>query len=353
MNSPLTRTIDSVVSPADPTLEAQILRRLDSLTKPPGSLGRLEDAAFQYARARGELLPAAVRARMYVFCADHGVTAEGVSAFPSEVTRQMVLNFASGGAAINVLCRTFGIEPTIVDVGTATDFDQGLAIVRAKVRAETRNFAIEPAMTRGEVEQAFGVGIEQASKGVAAGATLLAAGEMGIGNTTAAAAVGAVLLGCPAEQIVGIGTGIDEEQRRRKVAVTAKALEDRRPDRADPLDVLAKVGGLEIAAMSGFYLGSASARTPAVVDGFIATAAALAAIRLAPAVRDYLIWGHRSAEQGHRLLLEGLDAKPLLELEMRLGEGTGAALACGLVEAAVRVYLEMATFESAGVSGAG
>ncbi len=334
----------------DDRLDAAIRARLDDLTKPRGSLGRLEDVAFEYARIRGELLPAPPRAAMYVFCADHGVTAEGVSAYPREVTAQMVLNFARGGAAINVLCRRFGIEARVVDIGVDADLPEHLPVIAAKVARGTRNFAVEPAMTEKEAAQAVEQGIALAQQAVDEGFTLLAAGEMGIGNTTAAAAVGAALLGCAADEIVGAGTGIEEAQRKPKVAVIERALAARQPGRLGcRWTFLTKVGGLEIAAMTGFYLGAAARRTPVVVDGFIASAAALVAVRLAPAARGRMLFAHRSAEKGHGLLLQALDAAPLFDLGMRLGEGSGAALAIGAIDAALRLYLEMATFSGAGV----
>ncbi|MBI1352904.1 MAG: nicotinate-nucleotide--dimethylbenzimidazole phosphoribosyltransferase [Acidobacteria bacterium] len=341
--------LEAIEDPADPALERSVQGRLDSLTKPPGSLGRLEEIARWYCLARGEALPAAPRKALCVFCADHGVTEEGVSAYPREVTRQMVLNFAAGGAAINALCRQGGVEATIVDVGVDSE-PFGPPVRDEKIARGTRNFAVEPAMTRGEALQALEAGARLAAEAVDAGATLLAAGEMGIGNTTAAAALGCALTGRAADELAGRGTGVDEAGRRHKAAVVERALAARKPDSADPVGALAAVGGLEIAAMAGYFLGAAARRVPAVVDGFIATAAALAAVRLRKETLGYLLWSHESAEQGHRVLLQELGAKSLLQMGFRLGEGSGAAVAMGLVDQALAVYREMATFDSAGVS---
>ncbi len=349
MSELLAKTCRAIRPLDDLALEKTIQARLDDLTKPRGSLGRLEESALAYARIRGEALPPPVRASLSVFCADHGVSAEGVSAYPREVTAQMVANFARGGAAINVLCRRFAIEARIVDVGVDGELPADLPLIRSKIARGTRNFLREPAMSPSEVERAVDCGIALAQEAAAEGYTLLAAGEMGIGNTTAASALGAALLGCPVDAIVGVGTGIDAAQRRAKTAVIERAIEARSADPDAPLDVLAKLGGLEIAAMAGFYLGAAAQRSPIVIDGFIATAAALVAVRLAPAARERMLFAHRSSEKGHSLLLEALDAKPLLDLDMRLGEGTGAALCIGVIDAAVRLYLEMATFSDAGV----
>lgn len=345
----ISEAIEAIQVPNDSALERAVRARLDSLTKPVGSLGRLEELALWYCLARGETLPAGPRKRLYVFCADHGVAQENVSAFPAEVTPQMVSNFARGGAAVNVLCRQAGIESVVVDVGVSADFDPALAILDRKIARSTANLASGPAMTQSQAEQSLQVGIDCAAQAAADGITLLAGGEMGIANTTSAAAVGAALLACPADSIVGRGTGVDDPGVARKAAVVARAL-SRLTSQPAPLTVLAEVGGFEIGALAGLYLGAAARRIPSVVDGFIATAAALLAVRLSPTARPYLAWGHRSAEQGHRLMLEALDARPLLDLDMRLGEGSGAAVAMTLVDRAHAIYSEMATFDSAGVS---
>ena len=334
----------------DPALAAQIQHRLDHLTKPPGSLGRLEELALRYGLARGMADLRLTRQAMFIFCADHGIAAEGVSAYPAEVTPQMVRNFAAGGAAINVLCRQLHIEPRIVDVGVNAEFEPELPILWCKVAPGTRNFLHEPAMTLDQATAALEIGIALATEAAVEGFDLLGAGEMGIGNTTSAAAITAALTGCEPEAVAGPGTGITEVQRRHKADVIHRSLALHRPDPRDPLAVLAAVGGFEIAALAGLLLGAASRRLPVAVDGFIASAAALVAARFAPEVLGYLFFSHRSAEPGHALVLDALDACPLLSLDLRLGEGTGAALAMGLLDSALRLYNEMATFAAAGVS---
>ncbi len=346
----LNETIGDITPAESPPLRAEIQRRLDRLTKPRGSLGRLEEIAVRYGLARAQTQFELPRKTLFVFCADHGVTAAGVSAYPPEVTRQMVLNFVSGGAAINVLCRQHGIDPLIVDMGVNGDFDPALSIINRKVAHGTRNFLDEPAMSAAQAVQAVETGITLALAAAKMDYGLLAVGEMGIGNTTAAGAVAAAISGRDPAEVVGTGSGINQAQREHKVAVIRQALEKHHPEPCDPLAVLAAVGGFEIGGMAGFLLGAARRRLPVVVDGFIASCGALLAARLSPAAADYLFFSHRSAEPGHQVVLDLLDAKPLLALEMRLGEGTGAALAVGLIESALRLYLEMATFESAGVS---
>jgi nicotinate-nucleotide--dimethylbenzimidazole phosphoribosyltransferase len=317
---------------ANPELEAHIRRRLDSLTKPPGSLGRLEEIALSVGLIQSTAMPTVGRKAMLIFCADHGVVEEGVSPYPAEVTRQMWANFQAGGAAINVLCRNFGIEPAIVDMG---------------VGRPTRNFTREPAMTREEATDAIELGREHAGA-----ADILGAGEMGIGNTTSAAALLAAFTGLDPAETTGRGTGLDDAGLARKVQVIRRALALHRPNPHDGLGVLAALGGREIAAIAGLILGAAERRRVVVLDGFIACSAALAVRAMQPAALDYVFYAHCSAEKGHRRMLEALGARPLLDLEMRLGEGSGAALGIALVEAAVRLYREMATFESAGVSTA-
>jgi len=315
---------------ADPSLETQIRARLDSLTKPPGSLGRLEDLALQLGLIQQTALPEISSKAMIVFCADHGIVEEGVSPYPSEVTRQMVANFRTGGAAINVLCRHARIEPVIVDMG---------------VGSPTRNFTREPAMTRAQAEQALATGFSYAAK-----AEILGAGEMGIGNTTSAAALFSAFSGLDPLETAGRGTGLDDAGVTRKVDAIRRALALHQPDPRDPVQTLAQLGGFEIAALTGLILGAASHRRLVVLDGFITCAAALVARAIAPASLDYVVFSHCSAEQGHRKMLDFLGARPLLNLDMRLGEGTGAALGISLLESAVNLYREMATFQSAGVS---
>lgn len=333
----------------DAACAAQAAAHLDTLTKPPGSLGRLEPLAVQLAGIRGESFPRVSPPGVLVFAADHGVAAEGVSAFPQSVTAQMVANFVAGGAAINVFARQIGARLEVIDVGVASVVS-GAGVVDEKVRASTANFAVEDAMTRGQAMQAIGVGQRAAVRAVEAGCRCLIVGEMGIANTTASSALLAVLSGRPVAELVGRGTGIDDAGLARKRAVIEAAIAARAPDADDPLGVLASLGGLEIAAMAGAFLEGAARRVPLLVDGFIATVAALLACRLAPELRDYLIFAHRSHEAGHGAALAALEASPLLDLELRLGEGSGAALAFALLEAACRMLSEMASFETAGIS---
>jgi len=324
------------------------------LTKPPHSLGRLEQLATWYAGVRGRFpieVPAVTE--LAVFAGDHGVTVEGVSAYPSSVTPAMVANFLAGGAAVNALSRRCGVTLTVVDVGVAGDLTalptpRGVRYVSAKVRAGTANMLREPAMFREEAMAALGVGLDVAADAVLR-ADVLAVGEMGIGNTTAAAAVCAALTGIPPEELVGAGTGLDERGIARKVQVVREALALHRPLSEDPVGVLAAVGGLEIAAMAGFMIGVAAARRPILVDGFISTSAALVAVALRPAVKPYLCLSHLSAERGHRCICESLGLTPLLDLGLRLGEGTGAVLAAHLLTTAIEAQVCMATFSTAGV----
>jgi nicotinate-nucleotide--dimethylbenzimidazole phosphoribosyltransferase len=313
-------------------LETRIRRRLDSLTKPQGSLGRLEEIALQVGLIQGTDMPAIGRKAMLLFCADHGVVEEGVSPFPQEVTAQMVANFRAGGAAITVLCRQYGIDPVIVDMG---------------VGKPTRNFARGPAMSREEAQRAIETGIEHA-----ADCDLLGAGEMGIGNSTSAAALLCAFTGISPVEAAGRGTGLDDAGVTRKAEVIARALALHRLDRNDAIGVLSALGGFEIAAIVGLILGAAQKRRVVVLDGFISCSAALVVRAMEPAALDYVVYSHRSAERGHRWMLEALGARPLLDLDMRLGEGSGAAIGISLVEAAVRLYREMATFDGAGVSTA-
>ncbi len=343
-------SIISRIEPLDPAWLAQAQERLDSLTKPPGSLGRLEELAARYVAIRREMFPPLKKKRVVVFAADHGVVAEGVSAYPPEVTFQMVYNFLRGGAGINVLARHTGASVEVVDIGVNFDFGDEPGLISRKVAPGSRNMAQEPALTREEALQAVLVGVERAQEAVAEGVDALAAGDMGIGNTTPAAALAAVFTGKPAAAVTGRGTGIADDALRHKVAVINRALGLHRPDPDNPLEALASVGGLEIAGIAGLILGAAAARRPLLLDGFIATAGALVAAALAPAAVGYLIAAHRSVEPGHQIMLETLGLSPLLNLQMRLGEGTGAALGLGLLEAGYRIYTEMATFAEAGVA---
>jgi nicotinate-nucleotide--dimethylbenzimidazole phosphoribosyltransferase len=342
--------LTSQIKPLDPEWTRRAQERLDSLTKPPGSLGKLEELAARYVAIREEMFPDLSIKRVVVFAGDHGVVAEKVSAFPQEVTFQMVHNFLQGGAGINVLARQAGARVEVVDIGVNQDFEPGLKLIARKVAYGTRNMAQEAAMTREEALRALWVGVERAQEAVEDGVDVLAAGDMGIGNTTAAAALAVVFTGRPAGAVTGRGTGIDTPTLTHKVAVINRAIAINKPVADDPIGALAAVGGLEIAGIAGLILGAAAARRPLMLDGFIATAGALVAARLAPASVDYLIAAHRSVEPGHQIMLDHLGLKPLLTLKMRLGEGTGAVLGMGLLEAGWRIYREMATFAEAGVA---
>jgi len=326
------------------------LGHLDQLTKPHGSLGRLEEIAARLVAIQQNPRPSCDGKAVYVFAADHGVVAEGVSAYPQEVTTQMVLNFLRGGAAVNVLARTVGASVVVVDMGVAGDFPPAPGLVLAKVRRGTRNFLREPAMTRDELFAAINTGLRLAQLASNEGCKILAVGEMGIGNTTSASALTSVITKTDPEQVTGAGTGIADEARKHKVDVVRQAIAQHAKEMADPLSMLACLGGYEIAAMTGMILGAAARHIAVVIDGFISTSAAALAFLIAPASRDYMLAGHTSQEPGHRILLDYMGLDPLLNLNMRLGEGSGAVLAFSIVEAAVRVYNEMATFASAGVS---
>jgi len=345
----LERTIDAI-RPVDAQWIAAAERHQLELTKPPGSLGRLEEIANRCAAIRRTLTPAADRPRIVIFAADHGVCAEGVSAYPQEVTAQMVANYLRGGAAINALARSRGIELKVVDVGVFAPLGTLDGLISRRAAASTRNFCREPAMTATEMQSAIGTGIDLANAAAADGCNLLGFGEMGIGNTTSASAIAAALTGQPVERVVGHGTGIDEEGIVRKRRAIERGLALHAARLASPLGILQCVGGFEIAAMCGFCLSAAANRIPAVTDGFIATAAAALAVRLSPAAAGYLFAAHQSAEPGHAALLALVGQQPILNLGMRLGEGTGAALAIGIVQAAVASLTGMATFISAGVS---
>lgn len=338
------------IPPLDADARQKAQQRLDKLAKPLGSLGRLEEIASQLAAITGNPLPGLPHKAAILMAADHGVAAEGVSAYPQEVTAQMVANFVRGGAAMNVLSRHAGAELVVVDIGVANDLPRLPGILSRKVAYGTRNFSRGPAMSREEAERAVGVGLEVAGETIGRGAGLIALGEMGIGNTTASTAIMAAFSRLPVPELVGRGTGVDDECLAKKVEVIERALALNRPDPDDPWDVLAKVGGLEIAGLAGVIIGAAAARCPILIDGFISTAAALIAVSMIPSVREYLLASHLSVESGHRVMLEFLGLKPILIMDMRLGEGTGAALAMPIIEAALKILHEMASFLEAGVS---
>jgi nicotinate-nucleotide--dimethylbenzimidazole phosphoribosyltransferase len=324
--------------------------RQAQLTKPAGSLGRLEELSVQIAGITGQARPRLSQPAVIVMAGDHGVARQGVSAYPADVTPQMVQNFLAGGAAINVLARHVGARVIVVDMGVASALPWHPDLLDRKIAAGTRDFTAEPAMTPEQARQAVEVGVGIAADAIAAGADLLATGDMGIGNTTASSAIVAATTREPPAQVVGRGTGVDDAGLARKVAVIERGLALHRPDPADGLDVLAKVGGFEIGGLAGVMIGAAARRVPVVIDGFISGAAALIGCALAPAVRPYLIAGHRSVERGHAAVFAHLDLVPLLDLGMRLGEGTGAVLAQSLCIAACKTLDEMATFGEAGVS---
>jgi nicotinate-nucleotide--dimethylbenzimidazole phosphoribosyltransferase len=342
-------TIDRI-QPTDPRLMAQAQARLDRLTKPIGSLGRLEELAARYVMITGEIKPKVPRGAVFTFAADHGVTVEGVSAYPSAVTPQMVLNFLRGGAGVNVLARHVGIDVRVVDIGVDFDFEAVPGLIHKKVMSGTKNLLVESAMSLTQAEQAIQVGIELATEAAQKGIGLIGTGEMGIGNTTASSAIAAVMTRRPASEVTGRGTGIDDASHARKIDVIQRALAIHRLDSTNTMEVLAKVGGLEIGGLAGLMLGAAAARIPVVLDGFIAGAAALIAVGLQPHCKDYLIASHRSVERGHQAILDHLGLKPLFDLDLRLGEGTGACLGMSLVFAAIKILTEMATFDEAGVS---
>jgi nicotinate-nucleotide--dimethylbenzimidazole phosphoribosyltransferase len=338
------------IQPTDRRLLAQAQARLDRLTKPIGSLGRLEELAALYVMITGEMKPKVPRGTVFTFAADHGVTAEGVSAYPSAVTPQMVLNFLRGGAGVNVLARHVGIDVRVVDIGVAFDFEGISGLIHKKVMPGTKNMLVESAMSSAQAEQALQVGIDLATEAGRQGIGLIGTGEMGIGNTTASSAIAAVMTRRPVSEVTGRGTGIDDASHAHKIDVIQRTLDLHRLDSTNAMEVLAKVGGLEIGGLAGLMLGAAEARIPVVLDGFIAGAAALIAVGLQPHCKDYLIASHRSVEQGHQAILDHLGLKPLFDLDLRLGEGTGACLGMSLVFSAIKILTEMATFDEAGVS---
>jgi nicotinate-nucleotide--dimethylbenzimidazole phosphoribosyltransferase len=354
--SPAVERAVAAIPGVDDTRLREAQQHLDSLTKPIGSLGQIEAVAAQYVAWRPEQPPRVAKKAVYVFAADHGITDEGVSAYPREVTQQMVRNFLSGGAAVNVLARHTQSDIVVVDVGVDADFDGVAGLTHRKVRRGTRNFAREAAMTEAELNAAMQVGLDLAAEASDHGRTLIALGEMGIGNTSAATAITAALTGQPVSALTGKGTGLDQHRCVTKAQIIDKALRlhfgDFATTKPDALEILRCVGGLEIAAIAGMVLGAASHRIAVVIDGFICTAGAAVACAIAGNARHAVIAGHLSQEPGHRVLLESMGVKPLLQLDMRLGEGTGAVLTFPLIEAAVRIYNEMATFGSAGISEA-
>jgi len=339
------------IQPLDETAMQLARARQDTLTKPRGSLGQLEELSIQLAGMTANPFHSVERKTVILMAADHGVALEGVSAYPVEITQQMVLNFLRGGAAINVLARQANARVVVVDMGVASEIEDASGeLIRRKIGLGTANLAKGPAMTREQAIESIQSGIEICEEEISRGVEILATGDMGIGNTTPSAAIACALMNQSPENIVGRGTGVDDTVLKRKIAVIARALDVNRPNANDALDVLAKVGGFEIGGLAGVMLAAAANRKPILIDGFISTAAAMIAASLAPVARNYMIAAHVSQERGHKLMLEWLGLKPLLDLNMRLGEGTGAALAFHLIEASSLILREMATFDEAGVS---
>ena len=349
MNNLRQHTIE-MIKPLDEAAMAKARARQDTLTKPPGSLGRLEELSIQLAGIQRKPIPQIKHKAIITMAGDHGVVAEKIGNWPQEVTAQMVANFLNGGAGINIIARQVGTRVVVVDMGVATELKPNPQLLSRKVGLGTRNMALGPAMTAGQAVKAIENGIEIVTSEISKGLDIVGTGDMGIGNTTASSAICAAMTEKPVAEVTGRGTGLTDEQLAHKVEVINRALTVNHPDPTQPLDVLAKVGGFEIGGLVGVMLGAAANRTPVVIDGFISGAAALIATALAPAVAGYLIPAHLSAESGHRLLLEYLGLKPLLNLGMRLGEGTGAALGIFLAETATKILAEMTTFAEAGVS---
>jgi nicotinate-nucleotide--dimethylbenzimidazole phosphoribosyltransferase len=344
-------TLLTQIGPLDDAAMQAASARQEALTKPPGSLGRLEEISIRMAGISGQPLPEVRDKVIVVMAGDHGVVAEGVSAYPQAVTAQMVLNFLNGGAAINVLARHISARVVVIDMGMAVDVPAQPGLIIKKIARGTANIALGPAMTRIQAIRAVEAGAEVVAQEIRRGLDLLAPGDMGIGNTTPSAAIAAAITGSPPDELVGRGTGVDDLGLQRKIRAVERALEVNSPNPADALDVLAKVGGFEIGGITGAILAAAAHRRPVVVDGFISTAAAMLAVTLQPRVREYLFASHCSQELGHRRMMDWLGLKPILDLQMRLGEGTGAALASSLIEAACRSLVEIATFAEAGVAG--
>jgi len=349
MASSLAQIVGRIEPPDQDTMQAA-LKRQDELTKPRGSLGRLEELSARIAGIRHCVIPSLDNKAIVVMAADHGVVAQGVSAYPQEVTRQMVHTFLSGNAAINVFARHINARIAVVDIGVAGGFEPHPMLECRKVDSGTRDMAQEPAMSRQQAVESLEVGIAVAEEQMDKGLDIIGTGDMGIGNTTAASAICAVITGRAAAEVTGHGAGIDDKQLSHKAQVIDRALAVNQPDPANAIDVLAKVGGLEIGGLAGVMLASAANHVPVVIDGFISGAAALIAVKLCPVCREYLIAAHLSAEPGHQIMLDYLGLTTLLSLNMRLGEGTGAALGISLAEASVSILKDMRTFGEAGVS---
>ena len=339
-----------MIKPLDKEAMNSARNRQDTLTKPQGSLGRLEELSIKLAGIQGKAIPQIRQKVIFTMAGDHGVAAEGVSAYPTEVTAQMIYNFLRGGAGINVLARQLGARVVIVDMGVATELEPHPKLISRKIAPGTQDMLLRPAMTPEQAVTSIETGIELVGAEVAKGFDIVGTGDMGIANTTSSSAICAAMTGKPVSEVTGRGTGLTDEQLAHKIGVIQRALEVNHPDPKQPLDVLAKVGGFEIGGLVGVMLATAGHRIPVVIDGFISGAAALIATALAPRLRDFIIAAHVSVEPGHKVALRHLRLKPLLNLNMRLGEGTGAILGIFLAEAAARILAEMSTFAEAGVS---
>jgi len=349
MNKKIRETIQKI-TPINFKLIEKAQKRLDNLTKPQGSLGRLEDFAGQIVGISGNLNPEIKRKVIFVMAGDHGVAQEKVSAFPQEVTFQMVYNFIRGGAGINVLARHIGADVLVVDMGVAKDFASEKGLIIKKIAYGTKNIAQGPAMSRDEAERAIIAGIEVFEDELSRkGIDIVGLGEMGIANTTPSSAIVACLTKSKVEEVTGQGTGINEDQLKNKIRVIKQAIEINHPNLEDGLDVLSKIGGFEIGGLVGCILAAAAHRVPIVIDGFISCASALIVIKLAPLVKDYILASHNSVEKGHKIALKYIGKVPMFDLSMRLGEGTGAALGISFIEAGVKILTQMATFADAGV----
>ncbi len=342
------RFTERIVPATDREIEKKTVAHLNDLTKPPGSLGRLEEFALRYCLCKKNARAALERVAFFTFAGDHGITEEKITPFPSKVTCQMVANMTAGGAAISVLCRNAGIDYTVVDMGVQADLGDLPSLIKRKIDYGTKNFSREPAMTEEQTINALECGFDLAEESVA---DILGIGEMGIGNTSSASAIYSLILGLDAATTVGAGTGSAGQFLERKVKVVQRGIDLHRMEAGDdPFKILSRVGGYEIAGMTGMILGAASRRIPVAIDGFIASAAALVAMRLGKNVREYLFFSHTSGEKFHRDFLRAEKIRPILDLDMRLGEGTGAVLALQIIRQAMACYSHMATFSSAGVS---
>lgn len=345
------KEIQKTILPLNDLLIKKAYDRINNLTKPVGSLGRLEEIAAKLFAIFNGKMPHSFKKVVYVFAADHGITEEGVSAYPKEVTYQMVFNFLRGKAAINVFSKTFDTNVYVVDVGVDYDFISHKTLINKKIRKGTENFLRAPAMTRDEAQKAILSGFYVAKNAIESGYNLLAPGDMGIGNTTVSSAIIKTITNFPTEDLIGLGTGIDENTLKKKVTVVDHAISLHKPKKDDPLDILSKVGGLEIGAICGFILGCAYFKKPVVIDGFISSACFLLAWLFNKNVVDYSIFSHCSMEKGHKLFFEFINEKPLFDFQLRLGEGTAAVLSFPVIEAALNMYNNMATFDEAAVSG--